>query len=235
MRQTAEDHAAVEAATFTDNYAGYRPDPKYVESTERLLRSEVVPRAKPPARLLDVGCGAGDLMSVAQELGYEVTGIDISKTSAAICRQRHLDARAADFLACDFPRRFDVITMWDVVAHLSDPAAFVSRARALLAPQGILLIKTPVSGDLSVSLSNRWPRLAGVILGAPSHCQYFDRESLSVLLSRARFDFEWIHARGARSSATGGSLKRRAARVLRIAIKRLSGDYNLCVIASPLP
>jgi SAM-dependent methyltransferase len=234
LNQSQEDHRAVEASTFTHDYRGYRPDPKYMAATERIARAELVPRAPPPALSLDVGCGAGDFMIVSQSLGYEAEGIDISEASAEICRARGLNVRVADFLTVDFGKKFDLITMWDVVAHLRDPAAFFRRAHSLLTDSGVLFVKTPGFGDLSVMLSDRWPRAAGTLLGAPSHTQYFDRQSLTALLARAGFEPEWIDAGRARSRATGGTLKRRLARQLRGAISRFSGDSNLYVVGRPI-
>lgn len=234
LNRSQEDHRAVETSTFTHDYDGYRADPRYMEATERIGRTELVPRIPPPAVSLDVGCGAGDLMIVCQSLGYETQGIDVSEASAEICRARGLDVRAADFLTFDFGRKFDLITMWDVVAHLRDPGAFFQRAHSLLTDNGVLFVKTPGFGDLSVRLSNRWPRLAGTLLGAPSHTQYFDRQSLTALLSRTDFVPEWINAGPARSRPAGGTLKRRLARQVRSAIGRLSGDSNLYVVGRPI-
>jgi 2-polyprenyl-3-methyl-5-hydroxy-6-metoxy-1,4-benzoquinol methylase len=234
LNLTQEDHRAVEAATFTHDYVGYRADYRYIESTTRIGRSQLIPRVPPPGRVLDVGCGAGDFMMVAQTFGYEVEGIDISNASAEMCRARDLNARAADFLTCDFDSNFDLITLWDVVAHLRNPAAFLGRAHSLLTERGLLFIKTPAFGELSVMLSKGWPRLARTLLGAPSHVQYFDRESLSALLLRTGFKPEWIDAGQARSLGAGGSLKRRLARHVRRGISRLSGDLNLYVVGHPL-
>ena len=233
LNRSEEDHQSVEAAIFTSDYAGYRPDPAYLEAVTKFGRTDLITRITPPGRVLDVGCGAGDFMTVAQTLGYEVEGIDISEASAAICRARQLNARAADFLTCDLAGNYDLIAMWDVVAHLRNPADFVSRARSLLSDRGALFIKTPGFGELSVRLSNRWPRVGGSLIGAPSHCQFFDRESLSVLVSRAGLEPEWLNGGRARSRAAGGSLKRRAARAVRKLASRLSGDSNLYVIARP--
>lgn len=231
LNRSDDDHAAVEAATFTHDYSGYRSDPAYVAAVTRIIRDEIVPRVAPPGRLLDVGCGAGEFMLAAQGLGFEVEGIDVSEASAEICRSRGLACVADDFLAHEFGHRFDVIVMWDVAAHLRDPSAFFARARTLLTTRGILFVKTPAFGDLSVRLSNRWPRVAGTLLGAPSHNQYFDRESLSKLLCRTGFGPEWIDAGKARSAETGGSLKRRLARHVRSALGQLSGDASVYIAA----
>lgn len=233
LGRTRQDHGAIATATYTQEYAGYRPDQHYVRAATRLIQAELLTRVAPPAHLLDVGCGAGDFMTVAQTLGYDAEGIDISEASEKICRSKGLRACAADFLTHDFQREFDLIVMWDVVAHLHDPAAFFSRARSLLTARGVLIVKTPAFGDLSVRLSNRWPRVAGTLLGAPSHSQYFDRESLSTLFSRTGFDSEWIVPPRVRSRGEGGSFRRRVARRLRSGMGRLSGDASVLVAASP--
>jgi 2-polyprenyl-3-methyl-5-hydroxy-6-metoxy-1,4-benzoquinol methylase len=231
LNRTERDHAAVEAGTFTGDYAGYRADPTYVSVVTAIIRDELVERVPPPARLLDVGCGAGDFMAAAQTFGYSVEGIDISEASARICTSRGLDCVAGDLLSHEFADDFDIVVMWDVIAHLRSPAEFVSRVRELLSKDGILLIKTPVMGDLSVEIARAMPRMAGALLGAPSHTQYFDRESLTALFRRNALEPEWINGSGARSRGSGGSLKRRLARRFREVIGRISGDSNSYVVA----
>jgi SAM-dependent methyltransferase len=233
LNRTEAGQAAVEAATFKPGYVGYRDDPAYVRSVSTLIQSSLMERVPPPATLLDIGCGAGDFMAVAKGFGYEVEGVDISPTSAEICRSRGLMAVAADFLTHDFGKRFDLIVMWDVIAHLRDPAAFLERIHSLLTGRGILLMKTPTFGDLSVNLSNRLPRLSGTLLGAPSHSQYFKSRSLSALLARTGFEASPVEGGAARSPLTGGSAKQKLARRFRQAIARLSGDANAYVLARP--
>lgn len=228
---TDEERRAVETGMYTRDYAGYRADPKFIDTASRVTAAELVSRVPPPARLLDVGCGAGDFLQVAKTFGYTVEGIDISTASAAICRERGLNARAGNFLTEDFDSKFDLITMWDVVEHLRDPASFFERSLSLMTERGWMFAKIPGFGDLSVGLSSRWPRLAGTLLGAPSHVQYFNRESLSKLLSRTGFQAQWIGGGSARSQKSGGPLRRRLARRARTAISSLSGDANLYVIA----
>lgn len=233
LSNTQQDHAEHEARTYTSDYAGYRPDPKFVATATAVTRAELAMRVPPPGRVLDVGCGAGDFMIVAKSLGYDVEGIDISEASADICQSKGLNACAANFLSHEFDGNFDLITMWDVVEHLRDPSSFFERAGGLLSKRGYIFAKIPGFGDLTVALSNWWPRAAGTLLGAPNHVQYFDRESLSALLARNSFEVEWFDAGNARSPPTGGSLKRRLARHVRRVVKVVSGDANLYVLARP--
>ena len=228
-----EEQEALESGTYTHDYAGYRPDPKFIDTATRVTGSEFATRVPPPGRVLDVGCGAGDFMGVAKQFGYAVEGIDISEASAEICRSRGHDARSGNFLTEEFSGAFDLITMWDVVEHLRDPASFLERARSLLSKRGVVFAKIPGFGDLSVAMSNFWPRTAGTLLGAPSHVQYFDKESLSALLSRAGFSTEWLDGGAARSRLTDGPLRKRLARKAKQLIGNLSGDANFYVVARP--
>lgn len=228
----AERDAAVRAM-YTPNYVGYRHDPKFVDTVTRATAEEIAKRVPPPARVLDVGCGAGAFMAVAKSLGYQVEGIDISEASAQMCRSQGLEARAGDFLTEEYSEKFDLITMWDVVEHLRDPASFLERARSLLSERGYVVAIIPGFGALSVGLSNRWPRAAGTLLGAPSHIQFFTRDSLATLLSRTGLQPEWLEGGTRRTPVSGGSLKRRMARKARSAIRRLSGDESLFFAARP--
>lgn len=227
-----QEHKAVEEETYTIDYSGYRPDERFIAVATAFTKDELATRIPPPAKLLDVGCGAGDFMTVAASLGYQVEGIDVSDASARICTQKGLKARAGDFLTDSFDHNFDVITMWDVVEHLQDPGAFLERARSLLADDGYIFAKIPSFGNLSVQLSNRVPAAAGALLGAPGHVQYFTRQSLGTLLERKGLEPQWVPMGHARSKMKGGSLKRRVARKVRSMIKTASGDANLYVFGA---
>jgi 2-polyprenyl-3-methyl-5-hydroxy-6-metoxy-1,4-benzoquinol methylase len=125
-----------------------------------------------------------------------------------------------------------LITFWDVVEHLPDPASFLRRAFELLSPGGRVLIKTPKTSSTSVSLSARVPRLAGALLQAPSHLQYFHEDGIRSLAQRVGFtSIDFLPLGGMRSAATGGRLRRRLARRAVRTFQRLAGDGNILAIA----
>jgi len=211
---TTEDEQRQAETVYGLGYHGYAIDPVFARRVREALDVWIVPRQPPPARLLDVGCGNGELLAAAAERGYEVEGIDVSETSAELCRSRGLSARAGDFLSADLGGPFDVLTMWDVVEHLRSPAAFLRRARDLLRPTGLLVLKIPGFGTLSFWSIAVFPRLAASILGAPAHVQYFNAASLEALLAAAGFRrIEWLPSHAFRGRARGGTLKRRLGRL----------------------
>ncbi len=95
-------------------------------------------------RVLDIGCGNGTFLSVARELGYDVTGLEFDAAAAEVARAggfEVVDGRVPGS-ALD-PERYDVITLNHVIEHLHDPLGALVECRNLLRDGGRLWIKTP--------------------------------------------------------------------------------------------
>ena len=128
-------------------------------------------------RLLDVGCASARFVVACVEAGWSVVGLEPSEALSAEATK--VVANRAQIVAmtledADFaPSSFDVVTMWDVLEHVSDPAAFFQRAASLVKPGGLLLINVPNLDSLAARiLRRRWPLLL------PEHLNYFNLESL---------------------------------------------------------
>lgn len=121
------------------------PDSVYAQRTN--LVADIVSRSAPGRRMLDIGCGAGQLCLELVRRGFEVHGADLSgpQIAAAVESARGLvDAPEQRFRLCEphtipFEGRFDVITAIGVLPYVADHAAFIKRAVSRLAPGGLLL------------------------------------------------------------------------------------------------
>jgi SAM-dependent methyltransferase len=141
-------------------------DPLYLEETQ--AREYTFKRSldqlhrfiKPPGTLLDVGCYTGAFMQVAEVEGWEVSGLEISTWAADIARKAQKGPVydvTLDQLPLP-PGGFDVITSWDVMEHLPQPAAFLQDAANLLKPGGILAFSTHMVDSWAVRLlGTRYP------------------------------------------------------------------------------
>jgi len=131
------------------------------------LRRRVLERALAEAGLdprgravLDVGCGTGFFTAYYLERGARVTGLDIAPVSIERLRQRHPQARfvLADVSEAELPERYDVVSAFDVLYHITDDARWERAVRTLaqaVAPGGALLA-TDTFADLGdIAAHNR--------------------------------------------------------------------------------
>jgi len=135
-----------------------------------------------PGRLLDVGCGGGDFLLGMRERGWQVHGLDISPEAVALARQNGLDVFLGQLSEAPYQERsFDLVTMWDVLEHLHDPAAYLAQVTRLLKPGGRFVVTLP--NPRSVDFRLFGPVWTG--LDVPRHLYVFGRSALSALFRRA--------------------------------------------------
>ena len=93
-------------------------------------------------RLLDIGCGSGELLEALRDDGWRVSGVEPSARSAEIARtQRGLDVQTAAFDDASLPESsYDVVVFAAALEHLHDPVAALTRARRLLTPGGLVAV-----------------------------------------------------------------------------------------------
>jgi len=130
-------------------------------------------------RLLDVGCGIGQLLQTARDEGWDARGIDLSEAAVQLCRGHELSASKTDFFDPSLDdRRFDVVVMSELIEHVPSPQRFLKRAEALLDVDGVLYLTTPNFGSLARRLlGESWSVIH------PEHIGYFERSTLRKMVS----------------------------------------------------
>ncbi len=144
-----------------------------------------------PGSLLDVGCGTGFLMEVMTEKGWHCFGIDTSIFASDYCKKMGHNVICCDFKNAGFPDGFfDVVTVFDVIAHLETPQEYLKEIRRVLKDGGILIIKTPYHSPFFFRLLNMF-RFAGrtrSLLHIPAQIFHFTPVSIRNLISTNGFD-----------------------------------------------
>jgi SAM-dependent methyltransferase len=123
-------------------------------SSEELVREsrEVITllvERKPMARLLDIGCGAGQFLLDARERGFHVEGHELIPDSAAVVA-RATGARVHSGVLSGLAGGYDVVHMADVLEHSPRPGEMLSAAVSLLAPHGVIALRGPLENQVNL-------------------------------------------------------------------------------------
>jgi len=134
-------------------------------------------------RVLDIGCGRGNLLKAFNQLGFECHGIERTEFPG-----QH-DSKAINIYKTSIQESkfddnyFDVIILWHVLEHLSNPADTIKEINRTLSPSGILIIAVPNFGSLQSRLFGKhWFHL-----DLPRHLYHFDYFSLHNMLEKNNF------------------------------------------------
>lgn len=142
------------------------------------------------ARVLDIGCGRGVLLTPLADRGFQVFGVEIND-SATQGSDSRAEIRIASRLGdAQFPADFfDEIIIWHVLEHVEDPSHTIEECRRILRPGGRLIVAVP---NFS-SLQARWSGPAWFHLDAPRHLFHFPLAGLQRLVRDRGFEIRSTH------------------------------------------
>lgn len=138
----------------------------------------------PPAgrHVLDVGCAGGSFLEAAERFGYHATGLEPSEPLSRVARARGLRCLTSTLEDFSSQESFDLVTLWDVLEHVTNPRETLRLCRAHLNENGVLLINYPDVGTWQAKLAGRhfWWFLS-------VHLSYFDQRTIRSLLEQEGF------------------------------------------------
>jgi len=166
-----------------------------------LRRAFLLARVRPGERVLDVGCGAGELSAALVAAGAEVVAVDVAAEALRRARARvpGLDARrwpAGAPLPVE-DASVDVAWAGEVLEHVVDLAPWLSEVRRALRPGGRLLVSTPHTGRGRLLLLAASPgRFAEHFEPRADHVRFFSPATLRALLADLGFAVREVRLAG---------------------------------------
>jgi SAM-dependent methyltransferase len=94
------------------------------------------------AEILDAPCGAGAFASALVQMGFQVTGADLSPAAAELLGDRFRQTDLNGALPWD-DASFDVVSSIEGIEHLENPHAYLRELHRVLRPAGRLFLTTP--------------------------------------------------------------------------------------------
>jgi len=195
-------------------------------------------------RLLDVGCGPGTFGGAAADAGWTVTGLELNPLLAERAAADHgFEVVNAPFPDADLAgRRFEVVTMLDVIEHVLDPLAVLAAAHDLLAPRGRVVVFTPNHRGLIVRIAQamRWATFGVLhqpvteIFDGP-HVTFFDDRTLPDALRRSGFRLDRLEQLpyGPNRSEQAAGLAELGLQAVDRASRHVGGQFRLLAVAEP--
>jgi SAM-dependent methyltransferase len=142
-------------------------------------------QTRQPGKIVDVGCGRGDLGAVFSARGWKVTGVDPSPEACEVVRARGMEALDGTLDTVTLPREaYDAASFQHALEHTAHPLEDLQHVRTALRRDGLVLIAVPNFGYWQRKLfGGYW-----YPLDLPRHRFHFTEQSLRILLQRAGFD-----------------------------------------------
>ncbi len=172
----------------TSDYS-YFDERKYYQYCEYVWKARLKTIKKykpPPARLLDIGCSFGGFIKTALQMGYDAEGVDISQyvikenQKDPILRNR---VYQSDLLSFSSKKKYDIITLIEVLEHLPEPDKIFQKLSELLTENGLLIIQTANFDGLQAKLQKQKYHYY-----LPGHIFYYSKSNLIPILKK--YDFK---------------------------------------------
>lgn len=151
----------------------------------RILQVRKICSLKRCGRVLDIGCGTGEFLADIQRAGWEVCGVETAKAGFNLARSRlGPNVHGSELGSCNFLAQFfDVITLWHVLEHVSDPLTLLEEIKRILKNDGILVLSVPNIESVESKLAGEeWFHL-----DLPRHLCHYSPQTIKRILEKAGF------------------------------------------------
>jgi len=151
-----------------------------------MLRRAVrfVPMPETPGKkLVDIGCGNGQFLLRARDIGYDVSGIDLDEKTVEVAKSLGLEVKLGEVDVLYSSGPYDVVTLSHVIEHVHDPRAVLEKIYDLLPVGGYFYIATPNFNSAGRKTFGKFWRG----LEFPRHLHIFKTDELKVLLSEVGY------------------------------------------------
>lgn len=158
-----------------------------VEPAFQIIRD----RLSPGTRVLDIGCGLGNVGRFLSMSGAEVDGIEPDPARAAVAREvlHHVWTCRLEDASVEGLGRYDVVTVLDVIEHFASPVEALARTRKFMAPNARLFLFVPNSAHWSFRLKmlrGDWSYHDWGLFDR-THLRFFDPSTATELCREAGF------------------------------------------------
>lgn len=160
----------------------------WVKIERHKLRYQLIKKYKPSGSLFDLGAGWGHFMLTGKQLGYDVYGIEISEQPYLYSKNDlKLPVDHIDFFEMKEDKKFDIVTMWDVLEHIDKADDVIAKCARITAKDGYIVIQVPqIDSYFAKKYKENWKMMS------LDHVNYFGKKTITQLLANHGYKVETI-------------------------------------------
>ena len=137
-------------------------------------------------RILDIGAGTGEFLSVAKNDGWQTIGVEPSDRAKSIAKNKGISFVEATSELED--HSFDLISMWHVLEHVPDLDKQIKELKRLLKPSGTLIIAVP---NFKSYDANHYGKFWAAF-DVPIHFWHFSKTAIKLLFQKEEMQLEKV-------------------------------------------
>jgi 2-polyprenyl-3-methyl-5-hydroxy-6-metoxy-1,4-benzoquinol methylase len=163
----------------------YEKEGKAMKKTIEIYLKKMDKFSPGKGKLLDVGAATGHFVKLANDWGWEASGVEISQYATEVGRKKGLEINVGNFESLEISEnKFSAVTFLDVFEHFFHPKKALSQAQKTLKPGGILVINTPDAGSFPAKILGKYWHL----ISPPNHLNLFTSKNIKNLLEKNGFE-----------------------------------------------
>lgn len=137
-------------------------------------------------KILDIGAGTGEFLSVAKNDGWQTIGVEPSDRAKSIAKNKGVSfvEKTSELEN----HSFDVISMWHVLEHVPDLDKQIKELKRLLKPTGTLIIAVPNFKSFDAKHYGKF----WAAFDVPIHFWHFSKTAIKLLFEKEEMQLEKV-------------------------------------------
>jgi len=146
--------------------------------------------------LLDIGCGTGVFLSIAKKNGWRCIGVEPSQAASKIANDSIGNIFNQSFKKFKIKKKFDCISFWGVLEHLTDPKEQLSKAVGMLKKNGVIVFEVPSSDSILMQYVAKYKLTPFRFIESSRHLTFFSKKAIENICIENNLEIEYIESNG---------------------------------------
>ncbi|GEC79088.1 class I SAM-dependent methyltransferase [Flavobacterium aquatile] len=155
---------------------------QFVKSIALKNKLKLINSQSPKGRILDIGAGVGDFLSVCKNDGWQTIGIEPSDKAKNIAKSKGVSF--VENLSELENHSFDIITMWHVLEHVPNLEEQIAELKRLIKPNGTIIIAVPNFKSFDAKHYGQF----WAAFDVPIHLWHFSKTAIQKLFAKEKLE-----------------------------------------------